>query len=524
VSVQRKRYDAIVVGSGFGGGVSACRLSEAGWRVCVLERGRRFSPGDFHDGLEHAPHLLWHPTVNPHGIYDLRLFRDGAVLTAAGVGGGSLVYANVQLSASRETFCDGWPEAVDREALDPYYARAEDALDPRPVPDPVPAKVDAFAALARHVGREAQRTPLAVHFGEDRVNPFGGAPQQGCTNLGQCLTGCPRHAKNTIDLTYLGRAERHGADVRPLHEVTRLEPPRRAGGRWTVCYRDLDAPADGTLEAPVVILAAGTLGSTRVLLHNRRRLPRLSPALGTRFSANGNALGVIFDPHASGTSDVQVTTGPTITSKLDYWHDRGFVIEDGGVSDGQVRLLEALRGATVMNGWRRHLLRAKTAATRIGLTDQSATPGMVQAKANGHHPTDAFAFLFIGRDSSNGTLRLGRLGRLEMSLDPDDTRLLFDRMGETLDEIGLAVEGQPTFSLDNGPFGRFLIGHPLGGCAMADSPASGVVDQHGRVFGYQDGLRVLDGAIVPTALGVNPSKTITALAERGIEQLIDQGR
>lgn len=106
-----------------------------------------------------------------------------------------------------------------------------------------------------------------------------------------------------------------------------------------------------------------------------------------------------------------------------------------------------------------------------------------------------------------------------MSLDPDDTRLLFDRMGETLDEIGVAVEGQPTFSLDNGPFG-----HPLGGCAMADSPASGVVDQHGRVFGYEDGLRVLDGAIVPTALGVNPSKTITALAERGIEQLIDQGR
>jgi cholesterol oxidase len=277
-----------------------------------------------------------------------------------------------------------------------------------------------------------------------------------------------------------------------------------------------------------VILAAGTLGSTRLLLHNRKRLQRLSPALGKRFSANGNALGAIFDPHARGTRNVQVTVGPIITSKLDYWHDRGFVIEDGGVSPAQLPLLEAVRGATVLKGWRRHLLRAQAAATKVGLTDQSATPEMVRAKrngnGNGHKPTDAFAFLFIGRDSSNGTMRLSRLGRLEVALDPDDTRLLFDRMEETLQELGRAVDGDPVFTLENGPFGRFLIGHPLGGCAMADSPDHGVVDQYGRVFGYEDGLRVLDGAIVPTAIGVNPSKTIAALAERGIEQLIEQGR
>jgi cholesterol oxidase len=392
------------------------------------------------------------------------------------------------------------------------------------VPDPAPAKVEAFAALGAHVGRAAERAPLAVHFGEERVNPFGGTVQQGCTNLGRCLTGCPRHAKNTVDLTYLARAERCGAEVRPLHEVTQLDPPRRAGGRWRVGYRNLDGGSDGSVQAPVVILSAGTLGSTRLLLHNRKRLDRLSPMLGRRFSANGNALGAIFDPRARGTRNVQPTIGPIITSKLDYWHDRGFVIEDGGVSPGQLPLLEAVRGATVITGWRRHVLRAKAATTKLGFTDQSATPDMVKARSNGHHATDAFAFLFIGRDSSNGTMRLSRLGRLEVSLDPDDTRLLFDRMEETLHEIGRAVKGEPTFTLENGPFGRFLIGHPLGGCAMADSPADGVVDHYGRVFGYEDGLRVLDGAIVPTAIGVNPSKTIAALAERAIEQLIDQGR
>jgi cholesterol oxidase len=150
---------------------------------------------------------------------------------------------------------------------------------------------------------------------------------------------------------------------------------------------------------------------------------------------------------------------------------------------------------------------------------------MARIRRNGEHPTNAFGFLFMGRDSSNGTLRLNRLGRLEVSIDPEDSRLMFDRMKETLGELGAAVEGEATFAPATGPFGRFLIGHALGGCAMADDPAQGVVDAHGRAFGYEDeGLRILDGSIVPTAIGVNPSKTIAALAERGIEHLIEEGR
>jgi cholesterol oxidase len=144
-------YDAVIVGSGFGGGIAACRLAEAGRRVAVLERGRRFAPGDFPETPEQAPSALWHPTLNPHGLFDLRLMRDLSVLTAAGVGGGSLVYANVQLRTPADVFAQGWPEAIDRAVLDPYYDRTEEALLPMQTPEELP-KMRAFAVAGAHVG------------------------------------------------------------------------------------------------------------------------------------------------------------------------------------------------------------------------------------------------------------------------------------------------------------------------------------------------------------------------------------
>src|SRR4051794_39545169 len=146
-------YDVVVVGSGFGGGIAACRLAEAGKRVCVLERGRRFGRDDFPDRPEQAPEMLWHPSANPRGMFDVRLMKDVSVITAVGVGGGSLVYANVQLRAPAEVFESGWPEAITRTELDPWYDRTEEALDPRPTPQrPALPKVAAFAAAARRAG------------------------------------------------------------------------------------------------------------------------------------------------------------------------------------------------------------------------------------------------------------------------------------------------------------------------------------------------------------------------------------
>ena len=274
-------YDAVVIGSGFGGGVTACRLAQAGRRVCVLERGRRFAPEDFISEPQQAPTLLWHHLLNPGGIFDLRLFKDIVVLTASGVGGGSLVYSNVQLRAPSEVFEAGWPAEITRAALDPYYDRAEAVLEPRPTPaEPAIPKIRAFREMAAAAGEHATELPIAVYFGEDRENPFGGVPQSGCTNLARCNLGCPRHAKNTIDLNYLARAEREGAVVRACCEVLRLDPPGSPGGRWRVTYRGLDGAAGGDVEAPIVVLAAGALGTTRLLLRNRRRLP--AAVRGTR--------------------------------------------------------------------------------------------------------------------------------------------------------------------------------------------------------------------------------------------------
>ena len=517
---MRSDYDAVVIGSGFGGGVSACRLAEAGWRVCVLERGRRFGGGDFADGPEQAPRLLWHPKVNPNGLYDLRLFGDVSVLCAAGVGGGSLLYANVQLSARPDVFDRDWPADVDLESLEPYYRRVEEALEPVPTPD-IP-KTRAFAAATDAVGRPAERTPVAVHFGEDRVNPFGGAHQKGCTHLGRCITGCPRQAKNSIDLTYLARAERNGADVYPLQEVRRIG--RRDGGRagWRVEFRDLQYLTRGAVEAPIAILAAGTIGSTRLLMKNRRRLPRLSRALGSRFSANGNALGAIFDPRTPEARGAQIGYGPTITSKLDLWGERRFLIEDLGLPPSYMGLLAGLRGLDRLVGWRRQLLRFKQASARLGMSDRSVSPRQAKLRVGGPGG-DALAFLFIGQDASDGRMRLTPLlRRFDVTFSKDDSRALFEGMHASLNELSGAIGGTPFFSLDSGPLGQFVTAHPLGGCPMGGDPTRGAVDGYGRVYGYEDSLRVLDGSIVPSALGANPSKTIAALAERGVAQLIEE--
>jgi cholesterol oxidase len=516
------RYDAVVVGSGFGGGIAACRLAEAGWRVCVLERGRRFGAGDFPDRPEQAPFAFWHHFLNPGGMFDLRLMKDLSVLTAAGVGGGSLVYANVQLRAPADLFDQSdWPAAIARATLDPYYDRTEEALEPRPTPaDPDLPKLRAFAAMGRGVGREAGRLPLAVHFGPSRRHPFSGVFQRGCENLGRCDLGCPILAKNTVDITYIARAEAHGAEVYPLHEVLRIEPPHDHGGDWRVGFRDLQYRIEGEVEAPVLVLAAGSLGSSRLLLKNRRRLGRLSPALGTRFSGNGDALGLALDPRASDVVGARTEYGPVMTSRLDYTADRGFIVADGALPANFGGLLRIVRGLSALTGWGRVLLRVKSAAARLGLTDRHVTHRNVKLKAPEQPIGDSLIFLMIGRDAADGRMRLTPLFRcFDIRWSRSTSAALFDGMRQAAGELAQAAGASSFFALDAGPLGKFITVHPLGGCPMSDDPATGVVDDAGKVYGY-DGLYVLDGSIVPTSLGVNPSKTIAALAERGVEGLL----
>lgn len=512
-------YDAVVVGSGFGGGVAACRLAEAGKRVCVLERGRRFGREDFADVPSEASEMLWHEKLNPEGLFDVRMMSDVSVITAAGVGGGSLVYANVQLRAPAEVFEENWPAAIDRDRLDPWYDLTEEALQPVHTPtEPALPKVAAFAAAGRHAGREASPLPIAVHFGEARKHPFSGVPQEGCKNLGRCDLGCPIHAKNTVDITYVARAETHGAEVRPLHLAETIEPPPREGGNWKVAFKDLGDGDDGTVEAPTLILAAGTLGSPRLLLKNRSRLSKLSAALGQRFSGNGDALGIAFDPSAADVRYARNEYGPVMTSKLDY-PERKLMVADGGLPANFDILLDVARATNVIRGWRRALLHFRNALIRLGWSDQPLRPRQGHLRKS-YADTDSLIFLMIGRDAADGEMRLTPLfKRFDIRWSMEGSKELFKNLESTAHELAAGSEAEPFYALEGGPLSKFTTVHPLGGCPMADDPAHGVVDDSGRVHGYS-GLYVLDGSIVPTALGVNPSKTIAALAERGVAKLV----
>jgi cholesterol oxidase len=237
-----------------------------------------------------------------------------------------------------------------------------------------------------------------------------------------------------------------------------------------VSFRDLQYGIDGEVGAPVLVLAAGSLGSTRLLLKNRKRLLRLSPALGTRFSGNGDALSLAIDPQEPDVKGARADYGPTMTSRIDLGDSQQLMVADGGLPESFGGLLQIVRG--------------------------------------------------IGRDAAEGRMRLTPIfGCFDIRWSKEASAALFERMRVMAGGLAEAAGATSFFALDAGPLGKFITVHPLGGCAMSDDPSAGVIDDHGY-----DGLYVLDGSIVQASLGVNPSKTIAALAERGAEHLAAQGR
>ncbi|MGH2855548.1 MAG: GMC oxidoreductase, partial [Solirubrobacteraceae bacterium] len=279
----------------------------------------------------------------------------------------------------------------------------------------------------------------------------------------------------------------------------------------------------GEVQAPVVVLSAGSLGSTRLLLRNRRRLPLLSAALGGRFSTNGDALGAAFEPSLPGVLGARIDYGPVMTTRIDYPGER-FMLADGGLPPGFTGLLEVLRDEAVLVGWRRHLLLwLKRLAVQLGLSDRMVTPRTVKLDLGGEPIEDSLVYLMLGADAADGQMRLTRfLRRFDIRWSGAGSAALFEAMERATAKLGAAAEAEPFFALGHGPLGKDITVHPLGGCPMADDPAAGVVDGYGRVHSYP-GLHVADGSIVPTALGVNPSETIAALAERAAERLIAGG-
>jgi cholesterol oxidase len=503
-----ERFDAVVVGSGFGGSVVACRLAQAGASVLVLERGRPWPPGSFPRTPRQWRDALWAPSQGRHGLFEYHHFKGLDALTASGVGGGSLIYANVMLRKDPATFAaDGLP--LEPEELDDHYdtVAAMQHAQRYPWEDRTP-KTRALLDAAQRTGLRAERPPLAVAFGTRPGEPFEdnnlhGAPRETCRLCGGCDVGCQYGAKHTVDFTYLSAAVQAGARVRSCCEAHTLD---RVDGGWRVGYRqhlaardahpehllDPEPEPEREVRADRVVLAAGTFGSTALLLRNRAALPGLSRRLGRGFSGNGDLL--LFVRQADRYLDS--ATGPVITASVhvpdaESPSGRGFLIQDAGAPAFSEWLWHGLE----LPGGLWRALRRRAPAEVFGTARESAA---------------MMPLLGVGRDVPGGQMQL-RGDRLVLTWKGTASRAYFESLEATARRLGDALGGR-VLRL-GGPFARLLTVHPLGGCAMGRTPEDGVVDPFGNVFGCE-GLSVADGSILPGPVGVNPSMTIAALAER----------
>lgn len=517
------RFDAIVIGSGFGGAITARRLAEKGMRVLVLERGRRWDV----DQYPRKPGDAWifsheHP-ARFNGWMDMRFFRQMAVAQAAGVGGGSLSYSSVAVEATPDVFAHGWPAEITYTELKPYYDTVAREMNLQVLPDGQLTQRFVLAReAARNLGHAARfsKAPLSVSFSDDwnyqLEDPFNpkhsrqftnahGQRQGTCIHLGNCDIGCDVRAKNGLDLNYIPTAERHGAEVRPLHLVRFIEP---RGGVYRVVFDRLDKGRmiRGEETADRVILAAGSLGTTELLLRCRdeyRTLPAISPMLGRLWSANANFISTATYPEKH---RIRQSTGPTIAGILDFtdgsFREERFVVEDDGFPNLLLNVFKAYLGTGTRTRWGKHLLHEFEEHLR------EDTP-----------LRDLMVWLGAGKDAGDGQLLLKRrwLRPWKRALDlvwkvegSEGVLTAIQAMHANLTEAtGGRARAMPTWTL----FKSLLTLHPLGGCAIGAGPATGVVDHLGRVHGYPH-LVVADGAILPTPTVRNPSHTIAALAER----------
>ncbi len=517
-------FDAVIIGSGFGGSIAALRLAEAGRSVLVLERGRRYAPKDFPRDVRNTDELLWRYPDRPgaRGLFDLRFLSGIATLTAAGVGGGSLVYASIHYRPRAEIFADPrWPEPFRLATLEPYYAKVAAALGVEVVPAELAlAKRDVFQQVGAAMGRRVMDTPQAVSW--NRV--FGaGEGRQPCQMCAECEFGCTYGAKNTLDFTYLAKAEAKGMRLRTGALVSHIAPAP-AGG-WEVHYRDIESGESKVVTGRKVIVAAGTLGTNEILLRSRdvtRTLPKLSTRLGQGYSGNGDFLGNIQNAAQS----LDPWTGPDVTSVM--WHDDddalSFVLATPTFNEAVMRVLASfgqpparpLLDRLIRPLWR-HLPTLLGKALRSGLLSK---PSPLPLPNKGAGPAERMTTVFaIGRDNAGGRLVLRR-GHLDLVWDYErENRALIARQRAAMQELAHRYGGSyADFPLWN-PFQRTLTVHNLGGCALSTSADQGVVGIDGQVHGHP-GLYVADGSVIPTAIGSHPVMTISAVAEWIAERIV----
>ncbi|MCA8927625.1 MAG: alpha/beta fold hydrolase [Alphaproteobacteria bacterium] len=591
--LERTAFDAVVIGSGYGGAIAAARLAEAGHNVCLLERGREILPGDYPTDLagvlaetQVTTSKFGKITKNtPNGLLDLRVNDDMNVAIGCGLGGTSLINANVALETDPKTFCrtdaDGqyhWPSAYRKDGvLDAYYTRARKMLGTVTLPQEYnPNKLKALYVSAGAIGQPCKRAPINVTFKDGRN--AAGVEQKACTMCGDCCAGCNYGAKNTTLMNYLPYAHAHGARIVTEAAVDHLARGTDGEAKWVIHVKDMSAgnrrdEADRNvrrlLRADIVVVAAGTLGSTEILLRSQAKGLALSRQLGERFSGNGDVLSFGFDADwdrgsrggsagerqpvwgiGAGAeyplkrdSGPEFRPGPCITGVIevdmaaDAPVEQAAVIEEG-VAPGALSpiypamffLSEALHGQlTRFPDIALRLQDAKDLGTALlsgtGLSEASYHGAMSRTQS----------FLLMSHDSSGGKIVLDETtDTVRVDWPGVGREFPYERDNALLRDAadGIWANSLPS-PLWHPNFGNRLITvHPVGGCCMGETSAAGVVNADCEVFrpstddaggtAVYDGLLVCDGSVMPTSLGLNPLLTISAVAERAMERLLDR--
>jgi cholesterol oxidase len=555
-------FDAVVIGSGFGGAVAAWRLLDRcpDRRVLLLERGRPYPPGSFPRRPRDMARNFWDPASGLFGMYELWSFDHAKALVCSGLGGGSLIYANVLLEKPEDSFkriaADGsekdWP--VTYKDLEPRYTEIAETLGATPLPDayhspaagePAVPKTQQFIASARAAGFEDPKpSPVAISF------DAGGGPQPGaslgsdflhgrerrtCTLVGECDMGCNEGAKNTLDFTYLSKFAQAGGEIRTCceatsitrtadgfevrylqHSAARDDAERTAGprGDGPRLFDDTDVSAR-TISARVVVLAAGALGSPRLLLASRKRLPPLSPLLGCNFSSNGDLLAVAREctDTTGAPRDLAQSRGPVITAYALSRSDGGTLwLEDAGgpeLAEWGWQLPEAAKDALSLGPRQRERIVQHLRRIRPRSRISSLVAG---ALGDAHASAAMLPMLAMGFDNAGGRAQLDR-DAMSLDWDPADSAEHFAAAERATAQIASGLGGHTwPRSRRLREVLRGVTVHPLGGCAMGCDIDDGVVDGNGEVFGCA-GLYVADGSVMPAAIGPNPSLTIAAVAD-----------
>lgn len=512
-------FDFAIIGSGFGGSVSALRLAEKGYRVAVLEMGKRWAKEDFPETTWNVRKYLWRPSLGMYGLLQMTLVKDAFFLHGAGVGGGSLIYANTLLVPPDEAFADPrWVGQDWKAALGPHYATAKRMLGV--VESPVVVETDRMLKeVADEMGRGHtwKRADVGVFFGEaGKAAPdpyFGGeGPERvGCTLCGGCMVGCRVGAKNTLDQNYLYLAERRGAVIQPESRVVDVRP--RAGGGYdlTIERSTSRLAKRRSLRVRGVVVSAGSYGTVELLMRCRERgsLAGLSAKLGSFLRTNSEALLAVRSKKA----DVDYSKGLAITSGVfvdEKTHIE--VVRYPAGSDALAPLATVLTGGggaiprplRWIGSIARHPLHFLRSLVPFGWAKKSAILLVMQ-------PVD---------NHLSYRLRRRWYWPLSKKLDsapgegePAPTYIPVANL--VAKKLAAKMDGVPQSGLLEVLLGKASTAHILGGCPIGLTPEDGVVDPKSRAFGYED-LYIVDGSVIPANLGVNPSLTITAMAEHAM--------